>query len=157
MAAPITYINDVHGMRLDLAEGLLLTETFYWNLNDRTRNFSRKVQSSFKDRKPNPEQAGAYSGVLYYLKCVAQMGPLQAKASGRAAVAAMKTMLTDDDVFGAGRVREDGRKLHPAYLFEVKGAKDSRYPWDYYKLVATQPLEDAWRPLADGGCPMART
>jgi len=156
VAAPITYINDVHSIGLELAEGLLLTETFYWDLNDRTRSFSRKVQPSFKGLKPNPEQAGAYSGVLHYLKCVAQMGVPQAKASGRAAIAAMKALPTDDDVFGVGRVREDGQKLHPAYLFEVKAAKDSRYAWDYYKLVAATPLEQAWRPLSEGGCPMVK-
>jgi branched-chain amino acid transport system substrate-binding protein len=131
VAAPITYINDVHSMGQDLAAGLLLTETFYWDLNDRSRAFTRKVQSSFKDLKPNPEQAGAYSGVLHYLKCVAQMGAPAARASGRAVVAAMKALPTDDDVFGIGRVREDGQKLHPAHLFEVKPAKESRYPWDY--------------------------
>lgn len=156
VAAPITYINDVHGIGQDLAAGLLLTETFYWDLNDRTRNFTRKVQAAFRNTKPNPEQAGAYSGVLHYLKCVAEIGASAAKASGRQAVAAMKARLTDDDVFGVGRVREDGQKLHPAYLFEVKPAKDSRYPWDYYRLVATTPLEEAWRPLNEGGCPMIK-
>ena len=126
MAAPITYINDVHGIGLELAAGLLLTETFYWDLNDRTRAFTKRVQSSFKDSKPNPEQAGAYSGVLHYLKASAEIGPAQAKASGRAAVATMKAMPTDDDVFGIGRVREDGQKLHPAYLFEVKAPSESK-------------------------------
>lgn len=157
VAAPITYINDVHGIGQEMAAGLLLTETFYWDLNDRTRAFTRKVQSAFKDTKPNPEQAGAYSGVLHYLKCIAEMGAPAAKASGWAAIAAMKATLTDDDVFGIGRVREDGQKLHPAYLFEVKPAKDSRYAWDYYRLVATTSLEEAWRPLAEGGCPMIKT
>jgi branched-chain amino acid transport system substrate-binding protein len=154
MAAPITYINDVHGIGLELAAGLLLTETFYWDLNDRTRAFTKRVQSGFKDSKPNPEQAGAYSGVLHYLKSVAKLGAVSTKASGRDAVATMKALPTDDDVFGIGRVREDGQKLHPAYLFEVKAPSASKYPWDYYTLVSTTPLEDAFRPMNQGGCPM---
>ncbi|MDR3534217.1 MAG: ABC transporter substrate-binding protein [Rhodopila sp.] len=154
VAAPITYINDVHGIGLELASGLMLTETFYWDLNDRTRAFTKRVQPAFKDQKPNPEQAGAYSGVLHYLKAVASMGVAQAKASGRAAVATMKRIPTDDDAFGIGRVREDGQKLHPAYLFEVKTKAESKYPWDYYKLVATTPLEEAFRPMSEGGCPL---
>ncbi len=154
LAAPITYINDVHGIGLDLADGLLLTETFYWDLNERTRAFTKRVQPSFGDTKPNPEQAGAYSGVLHYLKVAGAMGATEAKASGRAAMAAMKATPTDDDAFGPGRIREDGQKLHPAYLFQVKAKSESRYPWDYYKLVATTPLEEAFRPMNQGGCPM---
>ena len=154
VAAPITYINDVHAIGLDLAQGLLLTETFYWDLNERTRAFTKRVQPSFKALKPNPEQAGAYSGVLHYLKAVTSLGFAKAKASGRAAVAAMKAMPTDDDVFGVGRVRADGQKLHPAYLFQVKDKAASAYPWDYYTLVATTPLEQAFRPMSEGGCPM---
>ena len=154
LAAPITYINDVHGIGLAQARGLLLTETFYWNLNDRTRAFTARVQEAFGTSKPNSEQAGAYSGVLHYLKAVAEMGVPAAKQSGRAVMATMKRMPTDDDAFGPGRVREDGQALHPAYLFEVKSPAESKQPWDYYTLRATTPLEEAFRPLKDGGCPM---
>jgi len=154
LAAPITYINDVHGIGLPQAQGLLLTETFYWDLNDRTRAFTKRVQSGFGTTKPNAEQAGAYSGVLHYLKAVAALGVPEAKRSGRAAVDTMKRLPTDDDVFGIGRVREDGQKLHPAYLFEVKAPAESTQPWDYYKLRATTPLEQAFRPLSQGGCPL---
>lgn len=154
VAAPITYINDVHGIGLDLAAGLLLTETFYWDFNERTRAFTKRVQPSFRDLKPNPEQAGAYSNVLHYLKSVASLGAAKAKTSGRDAVATMKSLATDDDVFGVGRVRQDGQKLHPAYLFEVRNKDQSKYPWDYYKLVSTTPLEEAFRPMSEGGCPM---
>jgi branched-chain amino acid transport system substrate-binding protein len=128
LAAPITYINDVHGIGLAAAQGLLLTETFYWDLNERTRSFTGRVKHAFGSVVPNPEQAGAYSGVLHYLKTVAQIGGAQAKQSGRAVVDAMKRLPTDDDVFGPGRVREDGQKLHPAYLFEVKSPAESTEP-----------------------------
>jgi len=154
MAAPITYINDVHGIGLAAAQGLFLTETFYWDLNDRTRSFTGRVKHAFGSKVPNPEQAGAYSGVLHYLKAVALIGGPQAKQSGRAVVDAMKKLPTDDDVFGPGRVREDGQKLHPAYLFEVKSPAESTRDWDFYKLRATTPTEEAFRPMNIGGCPL---
>jgi branched-chain amino acid transport system substrate-binding protein len=100
--------------------------------------------------------AGGYAGVLHYLKAVADMGVAAAKADGRAVVERMKAMPTDDDGFGPGRIRVDGRKLHPAYLFEVKRPEESRGPFDYYRLLQTTPAEEAFRPLAEGGCPMVR-
>jgi branched-chain amino acid transport system substrate-binding protein len=100
--------------------------------------------------------AGGYACVLHYLKAVADMGVAAAKADGRAVVERMKAMPTDDDGFGPGRIRGDGRKLHPAYLFEVKKPEESRGPFDYYRLLQTTPAEEAFRPLAEGGCPMVR-
>ena len=101
--------------------------------------------------------AGCYASVLHYLKAAADMGAAAAKADGAAAVARMKAMPTDDDCFGAGRIREDGRKIHPSYLFEVKSPAESKAPWDYYKLLQTTPADEAFRPLNEGGCPLVRS
>ena len=102
-------------------------------------------------------QAGNYSATLHYLKAVKDMGVAAAKASGADVVARMKAMPTDDDCFGPGRIREDGRKLHPAYLFEVKKPEESKGPWDYYKLLLTTPADEAFRPLGEGNCPLVRS
>ncbi|MCU0887917.1 MAG: ABC transporter substrate-binding protein [Rubritepida sp.] len=157
LAALLMGVVDVHALGLDAGEGLLLTESFYWDLNDRTRALTRRVRQANQNRPPAMVQAGCYGAVLHYLKAVADMGPAAAKADGRAAVARMKAMPTDDDAFGPGRIREDGRKLHPVFLFEVKGPRESRGPWDYYKLAATTPGEDAFRPMAEGNCPLVRS
>ena len=101
--------------------------------------------------------AGDYAGTLHFLKAVADIGVAAAKADGRAVVARMKAMPTEDDAFGRGTIREDGRKMHPAYLFEVKTPEESRGPFDYYKLLQTTAPEDAFRPLGEGGCPLIRT
>ena len=126
-------------------------------MNDRTRAFTRRVLSKTPENYPNQCQAGAYSAAFHYLKAVGQVGAAQAKASGRGMVELMKRTPTDDDVFGPGRIREDGRKLHPVYLFEVKTPQESRGAWDYYKVAATTPGEEAFRPLAEGGCPLVRS
>ena len=158
IAAMLMFIPDVHALGLATAQGLVLTETFYWDLNERTRAFTKRVLSKMRpDWRPDMEHAGSYAASLHYLKAAAAMGPAEAKRSGAATVARMKAMPTDDDAFGAGRIREDGRKLHPAYLFAVKRPEESSGPWDYYKLVATTPAEEAARPLAEGGCPLVRT
>jgi branched-chain amino acid transport system substrate-binding protein len=99
-------------------------------------------------------QAGVYGGVIQYLKAVEKMGVAAAKVSGAATVAQMKAMPTDDDAFGPGSIRADGRALHPAYLFQVKAPSESKTPWDYYKLLATTPADEAFRPLKDGHCPL---
>ncbi len=103
------------------------------------------------------DQAGCYAAALHYLKAVADMGIGAAKADGGAAVARMKAMPTDDDAYGKGSIREDGRGLFPAYLFEVKTPAESKAPWDYYKLIATTPPNEACRPLAEGGCPLVHS
>ena len=141
---------------LEAAQGLTLTETFYWDLNDRTRAFTNRVRPRTPANVPNMGQAGCYSGALHYLKAVASMGAAEAKMSGKAVVDRMKAMPTDDDCFGPGRVREDGRKIHPAYLFEVKRPEESSGPWDYYRLVGTVPAEQAFRPIEEGNCPLVR-
>ncbi|CAH2600753.1 ABC transporter substrate-binding protein [Rhodovastum atsumiense] len=158
IAAMLIFIGDVHALGLRAAQGLLLTESFYWDLDDRTRDFTRRILPKMRpDWRPNMEHAGSYAGALHYLKAAHALGAAAAKRSGSATVARMKAMPTDDDAFGPGHIREDGRKLHPAHLFMVKSPAESRGPWDYYKRVATTPAEQAARPLGAGGCPMLRT
>ncbi len=157
IAALLMSSTDIHGLGLESGQGLLLTEAFYWDLNDRTRRLSARARPRNQDRPPSQVPAGCYGVSLHYLKAVADMGVAAAKADGRAAVDRMKAMPTDDDAFGPGRIREDGRKLHPVYLFQVKTPAESRGPWDYYNVVSTTPAEEAFRPLSEGGCPLVRS
>ncbi|OWJ75711.1 MULTISPECIES: ABC transporter substrate-binding protein [Haematobacter] len=153
MAALVGFITDVLGMGLDVGQGLSLTETFYWDLNDRTRAFTTRVKGKLPEGTfPNMSQAGDYAGVMHYLKAVKEIGVEAAKASGRATIDAMKAMPTDDDAFGQGVIRADGRKIHPAYLFEVKSPAAVTSPGDVFTLKATIPAEEAFRPMAEGGC-----
>ncbi len=148
------FITDVISMGLPVAQGLLITENFYWDFNDRTRAFYNRVKPRLASGLfPNMLQAGDYAGTLHYLKTVKAIGPARAKGSGRDVVAAMKRIPTDDDCFGPGSIREDGRKLHPAYLWQVKTPAESSGPGDVYKLVGTTPIDQAFRPLHEGGCP----
>jgi branched-chain amino acid transport system substrate-binding protein len=158
LAALLMFISNVHALGLEAAQGLVLTESFYWDMNERTRAFSERIMASGFPRqtRPNMSQAAAYSATLHYLKAAAALGAAEAKRSGAAAVARMKTMPVEDDAFGGARVREDGRVVSPTYLFEVKRPDESRGAWDYYKLISTISPEDAWRPLAEGGCPLVR-
>ncbi|MDB5373704.1 MAG: Amino acid/amide transporter substrate-binding protein family [Belnapia sp.] len=151
------FITDIRSMGLEVAQGLTVCETFYWDLNDRSRAFLGRVLPKTPNNYPNQEHAGTYSGALHYLKSVADLGVERAKASGLDVVQRMKAMPTDDDCFGPGRVREDGRKIHPAHLFEVKTPGESKGPWDTYKLVSSVAAEEAFRPIAEGGCPLIRT
>ncbi|HEY4254464.1 MAG TPA: ABC transporter substrate-binding protein [Roseomonas sp.] len=157
LAGLLVFLTDVHSLGLQTAQGLVLGETFYWDLNDRTRAFTQRVRGNMPgNQPPTMVQAGCYSGALHYLKTVKDMGVAAAKASGSETVSRMKAMPTEDDAFGAGSIRADGRKLHPAYLFEVKAPGESRGAWDYYKLLQTVPAEEAFRPLAEGACPIVR-
>ncbi len=157
LAGLLVFITDVHSLGLATAQGLVLTETFYWDLNDRTRALTTRLGTMPGGNKPTMVQAGCYSSVLHYLKAVGDMGVAAAKASGVDAIARMKAMPTDDDAFGPGSIRSDGRKLHPSYLFEVKTPAESRAPWDYYKLLGTTSAAESFRPLADGGCALPRS
>jgi branched-chain amino acid transport system substrate-binding protein len=157
IAVLLMFINDVHALGLQAAQGLVCTETFYWDLNDRTRRFTEKVKPHLAGNMPSMSHAGCYGAVLHYLKAASDMGVAMAKADGAAAVARMKAMPTDDDCFGAGNIRADGRKIHPSYLFEVKTPTESKGAWDYYKLLQTTPAEEAFRPLAEGACPLVRS
>jgi len=151
-------ITDVAAMDQALAQDLLLTESFYWDLNDRTRAFYERVKPRLGERVfPNSLHAGAYAATLHYLKTVREMGVEEARRSGQRTVAAMKRMPTNDDAFGEGVIREDGQMIAPIHLFQVKAPEESRAPGDLFKSVATIPADKAFRPLSEGGCPMIRT
>jgi branched-chain amino acid transport system substrate-binding protein len=150
------FITDVHALGLRLAGGLYVTETFYWDLNDRTRAFTARVRPRTPGNLPNSLQASAYSSVLHYLKTVAAMGVADAKKSGAATVARMKQTPTDDDAFGKGSIAPNGRGLFPAYLFQVKTPEESRGPWDVYKLVSTTPAQETVIPLDQTGCKISQ-
>jgi len=154
-AALVAYTTDMHSIGIQMAAGTRLTETYYWDLNDRTRAFQKRIQPKVS-LWPNMAQAGDYSCTLHYLKAVADMGAAAAKADGAATVARMKAMPTDDDCFGPGSIRVDGRKIHPSYLWEVKKPSESKAPWDYYKPLASTPADKAFRPLDKGGCPLVK-
>jgi branched-chain amino acid transport system substrate-binding protein len=156
IAGMLFILHDVHGVGLAAAEGVLLTEPFYWNLNAGTREFGKRFAARFNSVMPGSVHAGQYSAVTHYLKTVVALGPDNAKASGRAAITHMKAMPTDDPLFGRGKVRSDGRVIHDMYLFEVKSPAQSKEPWDYYTLKRTIPADQAFRPLDQGGCTMSR-
>ncbi len=157
IAALLMFITDVHALGLQTAQGLTLTESFYWDLNDRTRAFTARVRPKTPNNWPNMIHAGCYAATLHFLKAVANMGAAAAKQSGSAIVDRMKAMPTDDDCFGRAHIREDGLLIVPSYLFEVKTPAESHGPWDYYKTAQVTPADQAWRPLAEGGCPFVRT
>jgi len=152
LAALLMFVTDVHALGLDVSEGLNLTESFYWDLNDRTRAFTNRVKPKTPNNWPNMIHAGCYSATLHYLKTVHDMGVAAAKKDGVATVTRMKKMPVEDDCFGKTIIREDGRNLTNAYLFEVKKPSESKGAWDYFKLVATTPGDQAYRPLAQGHC-----
>jgi branched-chain amino acid transport system substrate-binding protein len=144
--------NNVRALGLAAAQGTMLIVPFYWDMNEATRAFAHRFEARHpKHLMPNDMHAGVYAATLHYLKAVAKVG---GAADGKAVVAAMKAMPTDDPLFGEGLIRADGRKIHPMYLFQVKAPSESKGPWDFYKLVATIPAEQAFRPLAEGGCPL---
>ena len=148
LAGLLMYINDVHAIGLRTASGLMLTEAFYWDMNEETRAWSRRYFEKMK-KMPNMSQAGAYSSTMHYLKAVQA-----AKTDDTATVMAQMKATPINDFFAKnGRIREDGRMVHDMYLFEVKAQSESKYPWDYYKLVATVPGDKAFRPLSQSACP----
>jgi branched-chain amino acid transport system substrate-binding protein len=157
LAALLMFITDVHSIGLQTGQGLVCSETFYWDLNGRTRAFTKRVLPKMPNLYPNMIHAGCYSATLHYLKAVADMGIAAAKGPGTEVVNRMKAMPTDDDAFGPGSIRIDGRKIAPSFLFEVKKPEESKGPWDYYKLLQETPAAEAWRPLAEGNCPLVRS
>jgi len=150
-AGLLVFISDVQALGLKTAQGLILTETWYWDMSDANRAWTKRWQVERPGKFPAMTVAGVYAATLHYLKAVAA---LKSATDGKAVVAKMKDMPTDDPLFGKGYIRADGRKIHPAYLFEVKKPEESKYPGDVYKLRATVPAEEAFRPLKDGNCPM---
>jgi len=150
LAALLTFITDVRALGLETAQGLYLASPFYWDLSDRTRAFSERYAARMAGAKPTMIQAGVYSGVLHYLKAVKQADSVDAPA----VMAAMRALPAEDDAFGHGTVRQDGRVIHDFHLFQVKAPAESNGPWDLYKLISTVPAADAFRPMSDGGCPL---
>jgi branched-chain amino acid transport system substrate-binding protein len=152
LAGLLVFITDVHALGLPTAQGLIMTEAFYWDLNEKTRAFSKRFAELDRDIHPTMVHAGVYAATLHYLKAVEALK----SDDGTRVIAKMKETPTDDPLFGKGTIRVDGRKLHPMYLFEVKKPSESKAPWDYYKLRATIPAEQAFRPLDQGDCPLVK-
>ena len=149
LAGLLVFITDVNSLGLDVAQGLQFTDAFYWDMNDDTRAWTKRFVEKINGRLyPTMNHAGNYGGMLHYLKAV----EAAQTTDGIKVVEKMKELPTRDATFGAGRVREDGRHIHPMYLWQVKKPEESKAKWDYYKLVKTIPAEDAWRPLDQGGC-----
>jgi branched-chain amino acid transport system substrate-binding protein len=155
LVALVGTITGVHAIGLPLTQGLLLTESFYWDLNDRTRSFMARLKPKVS-LYPNMAQAGCYSAVLHYLKIASAIGMPAARADGTAVVRAMKATPADDDAFGPVTIRDDGRALCPAYLFQVKRPEESRGEWDVYKLISTMSGTDAAVPPAEAKCVMTK-
>ena len=154
MAAFLLFINDVHGMGLKVAQGLQLLEAFYWDMNDDTRAFAKRfaARPGMNGKMPSGNQAGVYASTLAYLNAVAAVR----SDNARDAVPEMKKFKGKDKLFGDVTIRQDGRVTHPMYLFEVKKPDESKYPYDYYKLISTIPADQAFRPIADGGCALVK-
>ena len=152
LAGLLIFITDVHALGLETAQGLVLTEAFYWDLNDDTRAWSERFSAEMGGSKPTMVHAGVYSAVLHYLKGVEATDSKETDA----VMGWMKANPTEDPVFGAGTLRADGRHVHDMYLFQVKTPEESTGDWDYYKLLSTIPAEIAFRPLEDGGCPLVQ-
>jgi branched-chain amino acid transport system substrate-binding protein len=151
LAGLLVFISDVKALGLPIAQGLIFTEAWYWDMNDTNREFAKKFAAQNKGIHPSMIHAGVYSAVTHYLKAVSE---LKSDADGKAVVAKMKSMPTDDKLMGKGTIRADGRKIHPMYLFEVKKPEESKGPWDLYKLRATIPADQAFRPISEGKCPL---
>jgi branched-chain amino acid transport system substrate-binding protein len=150
-AGLLVFVTDVNALGLKTAQGLVLTETWYWDMNDANRAWTKRWQAERQGKFPSMVVAGVYSATLHYLKAVAA---LKSAADGKAVVNQMKALPTDDPLFGKGYIRPDGRKIHPAYLFQVKKPEESKYAGDVYTLRATIPAEEAFRPMKDDKCPM---
>jgi branched-chain amino acid transport system substrate-binding protein len=153
LAGLLIFVTDVHALGLQTAQGLTLTTTFYWDRDDASRAFSKRFAPQDKGIHPTMVHAGVYAVVLHYLKAVEA---LKSDADGAKVVAKMKELPTEDPLFGKGSIRIDGRGIHPAYLVEVKKPSESKYDWDYFKVLATIPADEAFRPLKDGGCSLVK-
>jgi branched-chain amino acid transport system substrate-binding protein len=154
LAGLLVFITDIHSLGLETAQGLLLSESFYWDRDAKTRAWSKKFAAKYNGRMPSMVQAGVYAGVTHYLKA---LKALKADGDGKAVVDEMKKLPTEDDLFGKGTIRADGRKIHPFYLYQVKKPAESKGEWDLYNLVKEVPGDQAFRPINDGGCPLVTT
>ncbi|OZB07212.1 MAG: ABC transporter permease, partial [Rhizobiales bacterium 39-66-18] len=153
LAGLLIFLTDVHSLGLKVAQGLVLTEAFYWDQNEGTRAFSKRFGERMGGTMPTMVHAGVYSAVTHYLKAVVAA---KSKDSDKV-VAQMKAIPTDDPLFGKGQVRADGRHIHNMYLFEVKKPSESKGEWDIYNTLATIPAADAFRPLSEGHCPLVKS
>jgi branched-chain amino acid transport system substrate-binding protein len=152
LAALVMLLTDVHSLGLETAQGLYLTEAFYWDMNDGTRAFADRFAARMGGKRPTMLQAGVYSAVIHYLKSVKAAD----SSDGQAVVRTMKTLPVSDAIFGTGRIREDGRNVHDMYLFQVKKPSESRGEWDLYNTMATIPADEAFRPLSESTCPLVK-
>jgi branched-chain amino acid transport system substrate-binding protein len=154
LAGLLVFATDINALGLPTAQGLFLTETWYWDLNDASRAWTKRwhAERGVTDKYPAMNHAGVYSSIIHYLKARVALGP--GEHDGKSVAEKMKAMPTDDPLFGKGSVRADGRKIHPAYLFEVKKPSESKHPGDFYNLRATIPADEAFRPLKEGNCPL---
>jgi len=152
LAGLLVFLSDVHSLGLPTAQGLIFTETFYWDLNDQTRAWAKRFAVKNDGKYPTMVHAGVYAGMLHYLKAIDALK----SDDGTKVIAKMKELPTDDPLFGKGTIRADGRKIHPAYLVEVKKPDESKGPYDYYKIRTTIPADQAFRPLKDGECPLVK-
>jgi branched-chain amino acid transport system substrate-binding protein len=153
LAGLLVFISDIDALGLETAQGLIISEAFYWDRDDKTREFARKFAARHKGKMPTMVQAGVYSSVVHYLKAIAE---LKSAKDGKAVVAKMEAMPTDDVVFGKGSIDPNGRKRHPMYVYEVKKPSESKGTWDYYKLIHDVPADQAFRAPADSGCALAK-
>jgi branched-chain amino acid transport system substrate-binding protein len=153
LAGLLVFLTDVHALGLKTAQGLIFTEAWYWDANDANRAFAARFAAANKGIHPTMIHAGVYSAVTHYLKALEAQ---KSDADGKAVVERMKATPTDDRLFGKGSIRADGRKIHDMYLFEVKKPEDSKKPWDYYKVRATIPAAEAFRPIDKGNCPLVK-
>jgi branched-chain amino acid transport system substrate-binding protein len=155
LAALLLFLTDVKAIGLETAQGLNFTETFYWDMNDQTREFSKKFAARMKNgAPPTMVQAGVYSGLLHYFKALDALGGNP--HDGVKVVEKMKSIPTSDPLFGKGEIQPNGRTIHSAYLFEVKKPSESKAPWDFYKLVGTVPGDQAFTPLSESKCPLLK-
>ena len=152
LAGLLVFISDVHALGLPIAQGLNLTTAYYWDRDDGTRAFAKRYAAQYGGKMPTMDQAGVYGSMLHYLKAVEA---LKGKDSA-GLMAKMRDIPADDPLFGHGHLRIDGRMVHDMYLYQVKTPAESKYPWDYYKLVNKIPGDEAFRPLADGGCDLVK-
>ncbi|HEU4726310.1 MAG TPA: ABC transporter substrate-binding protein [Kofleriaceae bacterium] len=153
LAGLLVFISDVHALGLATAQGLILSESFYWDRDDKTRAWSQKFAAKNKGKMPTMVQAGVYSSVKHYLKAIAE---LKNTKDGKAVVAKMEAIPAEDDLFGKGTIDPNGRKRHPMYVYEVKTPAESKADWDFYKLIREVPADQAFRAPADSGCPLVQ-
>ena len=153
LAGLLIFISDVHSLGLKTAQGLTFTAPWYWDMTDSNRAWAKEFAAANGGKYPTFDHAGVYASTIHYLKAVEALGDSK---DGKAVIDKMKSMPTDDKLYGKGTIRADGRKVHDVYLFEVKKPAESKYPYDYYKVLATIPADKAFRPLADGGCPLVK-